>query len=908
MTSWDDIVARGSGAVEYRLVIEGCQIEICTSPWMTGDCVESGHEGKRRVAGLVREGLGFNEQCYLAGAELEVTISPFRIIETPYPDLDAATRVFSAIPNVVGALDNSLAFDAPSALVFNTGGFAVDGYYHLGREVVRVDAIPDAVSLDITRGLWGTTAATHNTSSATSHQERPFRDGVQIWKHRRFWLYAHTVSELDTASTGAVVMRGVISTEPELVDEGTWQLGAESRTMLLEQEVAAGADIPKFPRGIYYPAGYPLALSVRRSDTTVKGETTSEPAVVRLCGFFETNEQFGASLVDALTAEIDPLWDLAWRVVPMPDGRWELMVRTASSDQRYIEVGGGSPVDGWFMYSLSPSGWTGGGMHPAVSELSAIDGTAARWYYCVWTPTPYGVDERTLPGEVLRQVPRTINYRTTFFADITLEATYPLGRQYLDDVGSLIIGDTVISSAEWITASTIRGDVSVLHVADVNVTDGYIVAHGTTSTGVEVPSMLSGAGTMLPSFQMARIYSEIEGSTVAVFRDRLVEQAPLYGNDGSVPWITDDDLADWDVPVFLAAQAVWQTHRLYAFYRGEQLSEVLREEFRLLGVFPYLDADFKIALRPLTFPTEPVAEALEITGANHITDRGYGSIRAGSDGAVNRVEISRGYNPREDKYELSPVVIQDIAGISDAGGFKAVLEIKPKSGAPGGDITPAEAEYLSAPARVLFSGKITHVEVDVPLTLWNVLVGDMVTLTIPQLPMAGKRGVHDPNEGMTQRRALVVGRRWDFDDPAGTFTCLVVGLNVAGYAPTGRIASAAGAGTSWVVTLETNHYSPTGAVDAAYFNVGDVVWLVPWDAPGTSVKEGGTITAITDDDVSITFATAWAGLGSDTWNIVLAPSDEVPVARLATTAFIAAEDRVLTDSDADERTAHVFAP
>jgi hypothetical protein len=933
MASWADIVANGGGPVEFRLVIEGCEIEICSSAEMVGDCTDtgsgipdhapSGHEGKRRVDGLIRDGLGFSEVAYLAGAELEVSINPVMISETGYPDLDAATRVFSKIPQVVGSLETSLDESSITAFVFDHSRFDVGGYYQLDREVVLVlakNATPSRLTVD--RGQWGTVPCAHNIGVDLGAAERPLYDGVQIWKGRRCWLYAHCDGELDVDSTGTLIWRGTLGNDPELVDDVTWQLSIESRWTILEQEVGGGVDKPRHLKGAYYPGEMPFWMNVRRCPgATYGGATTDDVVAIRVTGWYPSNDAFVGAIVAKLNADVEIVsWGVMFEGREV-NGRWELYVTTDSGSPRYLEIWGGSPLDGWFDMRLTEprAAVVEGGVQGFVDQNGDTPGdvtqvVASHLYLVKWT-TAYPVGATpNVPPEHARRIPRSMNIEAPPVigvspSDDVLITTDPIGRHYLDDVGGLAVGDVMLVPQP---AAADGSDVPpmALEIFSISTSAGYVDMYRDGTLGVassRFTSNLVVAGAGAPELTVSRSYGESAGINLDEYRQSLIDLAPEEANDGSTPWLTDDDVADWSDTVEECAQGrAYLQRRRYVFQKGQRLDGVLKEEARLLGAFFRLDADFKIALRRLTIETADVASGFHITGANHLTDSRYGAIRSGSDGHLNTIEISRGYDPIEDEYTMAPITIRDIGAIAAAGGRKSVLEIRPKVAPVEGEITVEEAVLLALPAQVLFGGKILHVEVDVPLTMWDVLIGDSVLLSIDELPLDGARAIHDPGLGATNRRGTVVGRSWSLDEPAGTLTILVTGLNVAGYAPTARVASASGATTSWTLTCEANRYAPTGAVDASYFSAGDKIRLIEWDAASPTVVDG-TVSTVTGNDIAVTLDSSWAGLGGATYNLDFQVSDNAADDQLSY-CYIASPDLFYEDSSAERFTARKFAP
>jgi hypothetical protein len=905
--------------LEFRLVIEGCKYEFCTDGLaMRGGCVESGQTGKSRVGGLVREGLGFEEHAYLAGADIEQTLCTFTIAETPYPDLDAATEVFSDNASTLAWLDASLTASATTLTVNDTTDLGAGGYYHIGTEVIYVESVDSSTECTIQRGLWRTTGQAHNVTAGGSASVVPVRDAIGIWAGRRWWLYAHgadAIATSGTADTGTLFCQGRIASEPELADECTWTITTESRWAFLEQEIGANFDKARKIRGIYYPATYPLVITVWRCATAAASNTPdAQVDVVIPSGFFATNQEWADHVAATLNANTTIS---GWGVVfagAVINNRWELKLLTPSP-ARYFRVMGRTPVDGIFnaflgidrydTTSSAPVGINGNDCLP----ISNVD--ASTWYLCCWQQfeaSPWVATEH------MRLAPRTININaraSTIDTSVTV-ATYPPGRMYLDDVTGIADGDTLLIPQPDDEEGN-EQPARAVEVFGVDTAAGYVEAYAASDAGVasvtEGAPEIAAAGPACPELSPVRTYGATSGISLSEFRDALIAAAPGGANDGSTPWVLSDELASWtDAVTEASAGRGYLTRRRYAFHKGQRLSDVLRQEAMLYGLFFYTDSDFKIALRPLTIDTASVSSGRHVQDGSHITDERHGAIRQSGDSIVNVVEIATGYDPVEDKHVKRAIRVVDLGSVAETK-RRRVLEVRPKS-APAGadDITDTDALTLTAPIRALFGSRIFHVEVDVPWTFLDVLIGDSVLLTSDVLPWAGKRGVHDAGEGMQSVRGIVVGRTWYVDDAAGTLTLLVSGLDVAGYAPSARVSSATNvSGDIWDLVVENNRYAPSGAQDASYFSANFAIRLIEWDAATPTVRTG-TVSSVTlgTNTIRVALDSAWGGLGGATYNLCFGASSSWIAAQQLYMAIGASTRR--TNMGGTSRLARVFAP
>jgi hypothetical protein len=859
-------------------------------------------DGVTRVGGLLREGLGFSESAYLAGAELAISINAIRITETPYPYLDSASSIFAALPSTKCYLASTLETAATSMVVDSAADLAVGDFVHSATEVIEVTALAGTTAT-VARGRWRTTAQRHTvTTSAGRPAVRPLRDDARVWAGRRCWLYAHGASETGVLDEGAIVWRGRLADNPTLdADSITWNLPIGSRWDLLDQEIGADLDKPRALRGAYYPGAFPFEVSWLTSNTGTQGGpyTTAglTPTTVRVAGHYETNAGFADALVAALNAA-SATFEFSWVDVA---GQWELVV-TIPSTARYLEMAGGSPIDGWFSNRLVPFGDDGAsGRDPGVGT---VIGDAQ--YFVAWSDAParrsfIGTAPPTIPLGEMRRIPRSVNApNSSGGGDPADVISYPTSTAYLDDVSGIGVGDTLMISEAG------GGDDAVtrtFEVASVDTATGSVVAAEGRSL------LIVAAGSATWSISVSKTLGDPTGCTLADFRDALIAAAPEGANDATTPWVLGDDLADWDASVVEAAGARdFLLRRLYAFHQGVRTSDIIKHECRAYGLFPHLDADFKVALRPLTLDTAsvPLSRYIDADDGTILTEDSFGEMQSGEDGNVNVVEFARGYDPTEDKHTGASIFVVTVEGVSETK-KRRILEIKPKVRPVGLELTPDDAYRMSDPVRTMFGGLIQTYTFAVPGTFWSVLIGDAIVITSPQMPYGGARGVHDPGAGMTTRTATVVGREWDLERGTGKLTVLVTGLNVAGYAPTARAVTWTGAGTTFDVECESARYAPSGGVDVSYFTAGDRVRAIEWDAASPAQYPAEVIAVDADNDtLSLEFDGAIVP-GATVFNIVFDESDLV-VAAQRSYGYVASTSRRIADGGVTGTTARVFAP
>jgi hypothetical protein len=860
-------------------------------------------DGRTRVHGLLREGLGFSERAYLAGAELAISINAIRIIETPYPHLDSASSIFAALPSTKCYLAATLETADTSMTVDSAADIAVGDYLHSATETVEITGLVGTIAT-ITRGKWRTTAQRHTvTTSAGRPAVRPMRDGVRVWAGRRCWLYAHGRSELGVADAGTLVWRGRLAAEPSLdADSITWNLPIGSRWDLLDQEIGADLDKPRALRGAYYPGRSPFTINWYTSNTGTRGGpyTTAglTPYSITMCGHYETNEDFADALVAAMNAT-STVFEFSWIDV---GGQWELVV-TIPAVARYLEMNGGSPVDGWFQGTCVPmEDGASTGRAPGIGTV--IASTA---YLVGWSDTParggfmWGVGPPPIPATQMRRIPRTMNAPADWSTGTPAEmVSYPTSTVYLDDVSGIAVGDTLM------IAPAGGGEDVPVRTFEVGSVD---TATGSVTTADDRSLLIVAAGSVTDEIKVSKTIGDGAGITLAAFRDALIADAPEGANDATTPWILADDLADWTSAVGTAVNGRdFLQRRLYAFYQGVRASDVIKHECRAYGLFPYLDADFKVALRPLTLDTASVSldRYLDADDGTILTEESFGEMTSGEDGNVNVIVFERSYDPVEDKYAGSPIRVVTVEGVSESK-KQRVLDIKPKVRPVGLELTPDDAYRMSDPIRAMFGGQILHYTISVPGTFWTVLVGDSVVITSPQLPYNGARTVHDPGLGLVTRTMTVVGRSWDFETGTGKLTGLVTGLNVAGYAPTALPFSFTDlGGNAWDLEITPQHYAPSGGQDVSYFTVGDKVRVIEWDAASPTIHTAEVTSIVLGNDTMVLQFGAPFVPGAATWIVAFDESDLVVAAQRAY-CYVASSTKRIADGSTGTA-ARVFAP
>ena len=909
--AFDALIAAGSGALEFRLVIEGAR-----RIWVTAEAMAGTQSDDRvRVPGLRYDGLGFTERVYIAGAEHDAQINSVTIEEMSGAWLGAATEEFTTIAERICDLALTLDTTDPGTAKVPAGNGAVftsGNRYHVGTECVKVTAIdatpvdplPDELTID--RGEWDTAAQEHPSSVGEAAQVSALYDNPTGFSGRRCWLYAHTPSELAVASEGTIVWRGVLSREPALVDDDglAWSLAIEPRTRALEASLAGGFDQPLKLRGIYYPGERPLTLYVSRMSTAAAFTGTPTSVTVKLAGFWETQEAFCTALDAKLNGDATiSSWGVRFTVRPFAD-TWDLLV-TIDVTPLYIQVTAGSDIDGQFDGYLQADPAVAAGIEvPGDDAAGAVFSvSASTTYRCKRSATFTGL----VPAEEMRRVPRSNNAGHGTASTTADVASFPATRLYLTRIGALVSGDDLLVSPPTVDETGAPGEelpAQILRIASVSASTNSVIS----SEGGDAsrPPRIIASGGFCPAITGAARYASGDGD-VADLRDDLISRAPTVANRGRGPWVTSDDLASWTTAAEEAASGrSFLAHRVYTFGKPVKAIEVLREEWKLAGLIPYLDASAKLAVRQFTLGGngDPV---IEIGADQHLVDGGQGTVTGEADGLVTVVHALTGYDPAEDEHSGGDIIYRGLSAIARVK-EERVLEIAPRSRAVGAEPTWEDLSERARSLIALFGDRRTQVvKIDVTLECFDVLIGDGLTLTIPALPSDGARTEWTPGSGMIDRGGILIGREWDLSEGAGQFEVLLHELELAGYAPSCRVTGAAGATTTWTLTVTQNHYAPTGINDTSFFAVGQAIRLIEWDSATPNTEEG-TITALTATTVDVTI-TSWGGMGGATYYTLVPDTSDDADTAAAQLAYMyqgSATGRIPLASGS--RTPRVYAP
>jgi hypothetical protein len=845
----------------YRLVIEGLGIEAVTDPAMER---LSPDISRNRVVGLLRDGLRIQEQCDIARGEIEAGGMTVAIVDRQEDQVWC--QWLAQQPTRWTWLTANLDDTDTTVTVSSSEGIGTNDVIHIGTESMLVAGVASATSLDVTggRGWWQTIPQYHyTTDGAELVTPRVTVTRPTTLEGRRVYLYRYVDGD-SLQGDGTLVWRGICSTDAKLEDDGaTWTLTVDSIVSVLKQPLASDLDEPTTIRGIYYPAARFWRWQFRETSSASAGAyTASKTAVIRMHGFWATQEQWCADIQLAIdqasstsgagttgivsgttgVVEVEIAFSAARDTVTIvcevqDSGHWGVRWIPDATDPRHLAidsfgVGFDNSVEGSVAETSGDPTADPAASHPWV--LVAGDG---------------GVSGRGL-------VPRAIAGGAGIgggggaFSALRLYPTIDLTSVAL----SLASLEDAAAQIEWTDGSTPASAGIPVRQADAD--EGWIQLQALSATRYMYPGQL-------PRISLRRYLGQ---GTIADMRDALVTLAPLLANAGGSPFITTEDVASWTAVADRAAGGrTHLTSRLYLLGGEVDLDEMVAHECRLYGVFPRLDATGKIAIAYLELPTSTAILAGTLDdGDILVSDQPPTWERNGTDGSINVVEVKSGYSLVTEDHEGTPIIVRDVTALSTRKQTKK-LEIAPLSLDPDGFVWGASAA-VDVARRVLaiFGRPYSIVRVAVTADWLDVaLCGTVLGLRSPRIPnvLTGTRGIGQGSEQPAV--GLVIGRDWDLSAETGVLTLIVSEAQTAGYAPSVFVTgSTVVSGDTYDLVVTFNDPSgesmaPAGAVLSDFYSVGDKLSLLIWDATTQSLQTC-TVDAIDDgsDELRVTFASA----------------------------------------------------
>lgn len=892
--TWSRVKATGSGKVALRLVIEGMPTE-----WVTdSELATTSTDDRFRKVGLEATSFSFSETADLTSAALESTGFTARIV-----DVDGeATKEFASRPSHTTWLTQNLAAGDTTIHVRSVSGWVVGKTIHVGTECLTVSNIPTSVTATVSRGTRDTITQGHFTNDGENLRapEVTYHRPTCI-EGRRVYVYAYGDGE---TGNGTRIFAGVCATDASMRDGVTWEFTVDPLTAILEQDIGADLEEKFAPRGIHYYIDNGLTISISRlANASYDGASTSDRTTFNIGStlatdgtvFYESQEEFCSAINDYIVTRTSG-WTYPFTIagagntptlkaVPTDSGSWTFQYQTGGTAY-WVLVEARSPIDPWF-YTNAPNGYVRDGDNPYTL-------TANRLYELV----PVG-SAASLPGRGM--VPRGI-----YGHDSGVSLAHYTGS---DLYRSMYIGGTVDVSGisftnpggltiEWPEASSVAGAETTLHnVLAADSGDRSVRLQDTG--GAEVARIWT--PEILPKISLSR--STASGNLYDYIEEICTNSADT-ANAGYSPLLTSDDvdLATSQTEIESAVAGVpFMRERVYAQTKRLKLSEVLGPEMMLLGLVACMDETGKIVIRKIRSTSASGDIAATIDASSQLSGISLPSWERFQNGSVNDITLKTGWDPIADEYNGTTFRVRDVGSYS-RNKLARKLEIEPKSYTPFSgradvglvyrDIMPAVEPILG-----LLGYPYDVVKVAVPLTMYDVLIGDSVTITSAQLP-----DVETGKRGMDGAVGIVIGREWHVAEGHGLLTLLVSHLNTAGYAPTSRITSYTGT-NPYTITIAAGS-QPTGYATISKWAVGDFVRVNAINSVSPTVRDG-TISAINAalDQFTITLSGA---IPAGTLDVEYAGATDVQESQEIYAFF--GNDSAIIEYGSGDGPARMFAP
>ena len=844
-------IATGYGEWSFRLVIEGYPYEFVTD----ADMETTTADGRMRVNGLIGDEIIIDEQVDLARAKLEVGGQTIKIV-----DVDGqATAALSTRPVFYQYLTAALTTSGTTVTLSDTTGLTAGDVIHIGTEAILVGTVASSTSLTgCTRAYWQTFPQAHYVVGTSFARYPAVTDVPLTIDGRRARIYFYGQGDPRTGD-GELRWIGRVSSGARISEDMTeWTFSLDSVASVLDQDMSTDQKEPMAARGIYYPWDSPLVLTISElSGTNYTSDVATSVDIVlpdaTEGGFFETQAEFADALNGLVVAATTGAgMNNTYGVEAVDDYTWRVTVRTAAAaNHKYAHINAWSYVDEPVMVG---------------SGLASASGAAI---FTIAADSPYYAP---MIGNVPRGIfgPSNVSPLVRSSIQPALAETWPNDRVYLSGIPDVTAGTAAHvmwggdvgermqrvrssdASARWVSMQPVPGTSTLLHIPYPNAP---------------------------PTVKLARYYTT---GDVHDFLEAVTNAASDGMNLGTAPdlrqsTVADEDLDDMNLAVIeaIVAEAATdplQQSRDYTAYSSHKLSEILAAEAQLIGCFWRLDVYGRIVLSKIEPSTDGSNSVADIDESNLATSQGFGALEQEQLGTLNTVVFQTGYAPDEDEYLGAPFTVIDLGSLSLNKAARAVT-VEPVSVASAfpealrPDLLASTYTRIAASLIGLYGGPYEIATVPVITTLMDTaLCGTVVTLTHDQMPNgSGTRGI-------TDKPALVIGRKWTPREGYGWLTLLMSSVKFGSYAPAMRVTSVSGATTSWVLTVSsqtiTNNelYLPDGVSADEVFAIGDAILLREWDATSPT-ERSGTVDAVTATTISVTLGSSWAGLGGATYNV-----------------------------------------
>lgn len=933
--TWARIKATGSGRVDYRLEIAGCQHEWTTNARITH---ESESDSRQVFPGLQYTGLKISEKailkdCWIQVAGITAKIKPTTAYEET---LDAFTR--TAVPiGYLAATDDvrGLEVDSTAITLDNSITLGV-GFYHLGSECFYTGG-----SNVIERAKWGTTAQRHLIEyGATSAISVPVYRYPPTLEGRRATLFVYGEGD-DPAGNGTPIWRGIVSRPPRLDRDGiSWSIQLDPITKTFDQRVAAAEGLEYRIRGIYHSTNSPLQLEAfHRWNETFDDTPDPDPDdldPVNITGFFEDDNVLTNAVnaaLEALVAERDDLDSATYSLV---SGKPQVVCVTdpdRGGQGGFVTAGiqTRSYLEGYCTNKLGArqlsrdsqtNSWLGDIIYVPPGAFAGLSETVFDYFgngegkfITVLGSEGKYVPIFSYPLSHARAMLGAVPYFGDPPSDPSVADTWPANRLYLDIVDGLAVNDILLVK---------NGDsVIPIKISDVNQDDRWIAAE--IQTGDKVV-WFDASTKLIP----ARVFVTDDG--LDAFIEALTVNS-VNANDGDSPYVPPSDvkLSSFQTPYSDSPVDEYWKHRNYVFLKPTPIKQIVQEELKAIGWMLRLEGTGELGCTPL--PIIALNQASTSIGERDILLPARGTIgdwpmwSAQEDGLANTINVRLGYTSSSDDFDTNfdysvrsissiaehksngrgeveiaprstPTQDATLLGIFDGG--NSIPDIFATAASAGSHVTPELVSSWVANYLRVMSMDYAQVTLTVPFRFFELLVGDIVSVTCSLIP----NGVG--GRGMVSKKAAVVGREWNLDPAAngmGTLTLYFPREVSNGYAPSAHITGQSNvSGDTWNCLCDDGddlnlRMSEAGDGDVSrHFAAGDKVQVAKRSDGLIPVTLTGVVVTVESGLIQIAFDSTWVPDTAD-WVIQYQIDDGALAEHQEGFTFIASDERKLVSGE-----------
>lgn len=850
------VLNQGKAKIGYRVQIEGLPSEFVSTDTLT----TASSDGRERLHCLIPDAIEFSEEVDMGRAELSGQGMTLKLLETAGYDL---TDLFAKQPTAETFLTATETHTATTIDVLDTSLFATSGVIYVGTEAIAYTGKTSTTFTGCTRAKYTSSAQYHYPQQPRIAGAALVTNKITNIEGRRCKVFAYDDRDLAGTITGTasgqLIFRGICTTDAKLSGDGcTWSIHVDPIHALLKQDFGESLEEELHPRGIYYSNQWPLTIQLHEysTDKYFTGSIANSTTIT-FTGFYETQ----AAFVAALSTQLEALsWTNDYYAAEDPLYGWRVFV-TCGGSPKAVAISAASVLDAehTFFVAADPEGST------RVEDFDT--GTYMS------RPTSAAMEEFQRNGMVTGAGIRG----AVSNPGATSEVTYPSNRLYVD-------GTVALSGLERITI--LEGDdearAITIGVTGSDATDRYLVLDFGDISGflatvlAQTTSRLgfsSGGGAFI---RMNIEHSFGSGIDFASFATNLIADSIQYSNLGLAPFVTSADMSvSSSVVGGLARGRPYLSNRSYAAKAKVKLKDVFENECRLLGAFPVIDSNGRIAIQGIEPAVSTSTFDFEIDSSDVAVDEGFPTWERNADGVINVVVYKTGWNGRDHKG--TEFTVRDVNGISRKRAARA-LTIEPRSMDPPDEaMTVAEWLDLARPVLGLYSGEHGFIEFDTSLKIgYAIRLGDYVSITDTRIP-----NTTDGTRGVTELPGVVVSRKVSFTKGRATIRCYVTFERLGGYAPcsyVSQVNSGNGTATPRITIIDDDVWSETGTAPALYYEsasstpasmgwvVGDNVTLWRVDSADTTNNRHGTISAMDSTTVTLALSASWTGtIGTDEW-------------------------------------------